>query len=261
MDIRGVVKTVRTFTVKHGPEILTAIGTVGLIVSGIMAVNQTPKAMDILQRHEDEKDLDEELTAKEKFQDCWKVYLPSVGLAVSSVACIIFARRIDAKRMAAWAAAYQMSENALIRLQDSIKDEFGERKLQKIEDKADLKVMDENPIDPSEIVNTGEGDELFQDYYSGAYFRSSVDAIQAHYNHWISKLQRYDYTDVNSWVHDELGLRPVGDELGSENGFNVEQYQNRDLDDSPKFIYGPGLNGNPCAVVKMSCSCKPNYAY
>ena len=258
MDIRGVVKTIRTFTVKHGPEILTAVGTVGLIVSGIMAVNQTPRAMDILQRHEDEKDLDEELTTKEKFQDCWKVYLPSVALAASSVACIIFARRIDAKRMAAWAAAYQMSENALIRLQDSIKDEFGERKLKKIEDNADLRIMEEHPINPDEIISTGNGDDLFCDYYSGRYFRSNPEAIKAQYNSFISDLLSEDGLSVNDWLS-KLDLPLMGADVGDRLGFTSSMYQSGDLWNEPIFTYGPGYLDKPCAVVKLSIQPKVSF--
>lgn len=259
MNISAIAKSAKIGIIKHGPDILTAFGTIGLIVSGIMAVSQTPKAVDILRQHEAELEEDEELTSKEVIADTWKCYLPSVILGVTSVASIIFARRIDARRMAAWAAAYQMSENALIRMKDAVKDELGEKKLQKIEDNADLKVLDEHPIDPANIVSTGEGEELFQDYYSGGYFRSSIEAINAHYNHWIARLQRNDYASVNSWVSDELGLKPLGAEIGEGNGFNVEMYQRRELDDEPEYIYGPGYLGKPCAVVKLSCMCNPDY--
>ena len=129
MNLNGMISAARIAIVKHGPDILTAAGVIGLVVSGIMAVSQTPKAVDILRNHEEEVG---ELTTKEVIVDCWKYYLPSVSLAVLSVGSIIFARRIDAKRMAAWAAAYQMSENALVRLKESVKDELGEKKLKKI---------------------------------------------------------------------------------------------------------------------------------
>ena len=257
MDISAIAKVVKAGFIKHGPDLLTAAGTIGLVVSGIMAVVQTPKAIDIIRKHKEEAE--EELTTSEKAKDCWKFYLPSVILSLTSIASIIFARRVDAKRMAAWAAAYQMSEGALARMKEAVKDELGEKKSKRIADNADLKIMDEHPVDPSTIVNTGEGEELFQDYYSGGYFRSSIEAIQAHYNHWIARLQRNDYASINSWVSDELGLRPLGPELGDGNGFNAEMYQRRDLDDEPEYIYGPGYLGKPCAVVKLSCMCSPDY--
>ena len=256
MDIRGIAKTIKRFTVKHSPEILTAIGTVGLIAAGIMAVNETPKAMDILESHAESSE--EELTAKEKFKDCWKTYLPSVLLATSSVACIVFARRIDASRAAAWATAYQMSENALVRLKDSVKEELGEKKLQKIEDKANLKVMEEHPINPEEIINTGDGDDLFCDYYSGRYFRSNPEAIKSRYNQFISDLLKEDEMTPNDWIS-KLDLPLLGDEIGDEMVFTSSMYQSGDLWNEPIFTYGPGYLDKPCAVVKLSCKPKMRY--
>jgi len=258
MDIHGMIKVVKSFTVTHGPEILTAIGTIGLIASGIMAVNQTPRAMEYLKNHEEELELDEELTVKDKVKDCWKCYLPSVLLSAASVGCIIFARHIDARRMAAWAAAYQMSENALVRLKDSVKEELGERKLERIEDKADLKVMEEHPINPEEIINTGDGNDLFCDYYSGRYFRSNPDAVRARYNKFIAKLLREDELTPNDWLS-ELDIPLLGYEIGDEMVFTSSMYQNGDLWAEPVFTYGPGYLDSPCAVVKLSCKPKMRF--
>ena len=247
MNIRGILKAARGFTIKHGPEILTAVGTIGLIASGIMAVNQTPRAMEILREHEEE--LGTELTAQEKFKACWKTYLPSVLLATSSVASIIFARRIDARRAAAWAAAYQMSENALLRLENSVKDELGENKLKKIQDNATAKLIEENPVNPEEIINTGDGDDLFMDYYSKRYFRSCTKAIN---NHFIARLQHEDYMTPNDWLY-EMDLPRICPELGDCKYFTSAMYQSKLLDDEPEYTYGPGPFGAPCGIVKMSC--------
>lgn len=257
MNIRGVLNTAKGFVIKHGPEILTAVGTIGLVASGIMAVNQTPRAMEIIKAHEDEIG---KLTPQEKVKDCWLTYLPSVLLAVSSVSCIIFARRIDARRAAAWAAAYQMSENALLRLENSVKEEFGENKLKKIEDKADLEVMKEHPIKPEEIIETGNGSDLFCDYYSGRYFRSSPEAVKAIYNQFIAKLLREDSMSVNDWVT-SLTLPPLGSELGDEMGWTSSMYKNGDLWEEPIFTYGPGYLDSPCAVVRLSCKADIEYMY
>ena len=250
MNIRGILKAARGFTIKHGPEILTAVGTIGLIASGIMAVNQTPRAMEILREHEEE--LGTELTAQEKFKACWKTYLPSVLLATSSVASIIFARRIDARRAAAWAAAYQMSENALLRLENSVKDELGENKLKKIQDNATAKLIEENPVNPEEIINTGDGDDLFMDYYSKRYFRSCTKAINTRYNHFIARLQHEDYMTPNDWLY-EMDLPRICPELGDCKYFTSAMYQSKLLDDEPEYTYGPGPFGAPCGIVKMSC--------
>lgn len=260
MDISAIAKAARIGIIKHGPDILTAAGVIGLIASGIMAVVNTPRAVDIIRQHDEELDLDEDLTAKEIIADTWKYYLPSVVLTTLSVGSIIFARRIDAKRMAAWAAAYQMSENALVRLKDSVKDEFGEKKLKKIEDDADLKIMDEHPINPENIIDTGNGNDLFCDYYSGRYFRSNPDAVKAVYNQFIAKLLREDSMSVNDWVT-SLSLPALGSELGDEMGWTSSMYKNGDLWEEPIFTYGPGYLDAPCAVVRLACKADVEYMY
>lgn len=252
MDIHGILKTVSTSVVKHSPEILTAVGTIGLVVAGIMAVKETPKAIELKEKYEAQVDTEEPITIVEEVKVCWKVYLPSVLLAILSITSIIFARSIDAKRMAAWAAAYQISETSINRLEQSIKDEYGEKKLQKIKDNADLKVMEEHPVDPNEITETGDGDDLFCDYYSGRYFRSTPDAVKSRYNNFIKKLLREDNLTPNDWLY-FLSIPRMGDDVGDGRYFTSAQYQNGELWDEPQFIYGAGYLGKPCAVVKLSC--------
>ena len=249
MNIRGVVNAIYKGGIKHAPDILTGLGLVGLVASGIMAVRETPKAYEVLKAHEAE--IDGTLTTSEKVADCWKFYAPSVGLAGLSILSIIFARRIDSKRVAALAAAYQMSENALVRMRDSVRDEVGENKLKKIEDNADLKLMEENPVIPDDIIETGDGNDLFMDYYSRKYFRSSPDKICTRYNKFISRLNREDYLTPNDWIS-ALELPTICEELGDYKYFTSSMYQTGKLDDRPVFIYGPGYLGSPCAIVKLS---------
>lgn len=258
MNISAIAKSAKAGIIKHGPDLLTAFGTIGLIVSGIMAVSQTPKAVDILRKHEEELEEDESLTVKEVVADTWKCYLPSLILGVTSVASIIFARRIDARRMAAWAAAYQMSENALVRTKDAVKDELGERKLKKIEDAAGNKFMEEHPIEPSNILRTGNGEHLFCDYYSGRYFYSSVPAIKALSNQFISLMLRNGYASINEW-ESLLGFDTM---TGFDLGFVVDQYnESKSCWEDPIDDYGPGYLGEPCGLVKFPCMPKVDYQY
>lgn len=248
----GILKTVSTSAVKHSPEILTAAGTIGLVVAGIIAVKETPKAIKIKEEYESRVDTEEPITLVDEIKICWKVYLPSVLIGTLSIVSIIFARRLDAKRMAAWAAAYQISETSINRLEQSIKDEYGEKKLKKMQDKADLKVMEEHPIVPDQIIDTGDGDDLFCDYYSGHYFRSSVNAINGRYNNFIAKLNREDYLTPNDWLY-FLSIPRMGEDVGDNSYFTSKQFQSGELWEEPVYIYGPGINDKPCAVVKLSC--------
>ena len=60
----------------HSPSILTAIGASGVIITTILAVKATPKAMKIIETEELLKS--ERLTTKEKIQVAWKPYIPCI---------------------------------------------------------------------------------------------------------------------------------------------------------------------------------------
>lgn len=254
MNIRGVLKATKIFIIDHAPEILTAVGTIGLITSGIMAVNETPKAMDILEEHASRVDVEEPLTKKEKFVDCIKVYWPSILLATSSVACIIFARRIDSSRAAALVTAYKMSEEALTRLEDSTREEYGEKKLKKLQDNANLKDMNDHPAD--DICVTGNGNELFYDCYSAKYFRSSVRFIEKALNSYEKDILDQDYEDINEWIM-HLGLPAMDDDIGSQLGINSSMVRSEGL--HTEITYGPGPLDEPCGYLKLSIRPVPNY--
>lgn len=248
MNIRGVMDTARIFVVRHGPEILTAIGTAGLIVAGIMAVNETPRAMDILKEHEENVDTEEPLTVKEKIKDCWKVYLPSVILAGASVASIVCARRIDARRLAAWAAAYQMSENALLQLEDSIKNEFNENKVKKLKDDAAIKQMEEHPYSQDDVINTGDGNDLFYNAYTNQPIRTSMNALTNALARAKNTLLDDDFMSLNDW-NEMVGDKRVDPDIGELVGMNSTMYKKDGL--SLFFTWGHSPWGEPCGYFKL----------
>ena len=253
MNINSLFKNVKIFVIDHGPEILTACGTVGLIAAGIMAVNETPKAIEILEAHREEKEKEcglPELTKKEKVQACWKVYVPSVLMTVSSVACIICARRIDNSRAAALATAYKMSEEALLRYKNATKDELGEVKAKKLESKANIKEMEEHAEDVAsdDILVTGTGNDLFYCPYNGRFFRSNINYLDKMLNGYVSDILDDDYQDLNAWIT-RLGfdhMEDVGDQLGI-NADMIKTERNSKL----QIDYGPGPLGEPCGTVRL----------
>ena len=110
---------------KHSPEILLAAGTVGVVVSGVMACKATLKVNEILDESKQQIDtihsvvanMAEKYTAEDSKKDLAivytqtavkmiKLYGPSVGLGVVSLGCMIGSNRILSKRNVALAAAY-----------------------------------------------------------------------------------------------------------------------------------------------------------
>ncbi len=257
MNVNSLIKSAKIFIIDHGPEILTACGTIGLIVAGVMAVKETPTAMDILEEKREEKEKEcglPELNKKEKVQACWKVYTPSVLMATTSVACIIFARRIDSSRAAALATAYRMSEEALMRYENAAKEELGEAKAKKLESKANIKEMQEHAenVTSDDILVTGTGNDLFFCPYNGRFFRSNITYLSRALCGYLTDVTTCDYQDLNAWIT-RLGFSPmeiVGEGYGLNAGM-IHDVEDLLADFIASMDYGPGPLGEPCGTVRL----------
>ena len=96
-NLSNFIKVVKNYTIKYSPEILTGVGIAGMVMSTIMAVKETPNAMEESKKLERNGNTSKLEYAK-KVIPC---YIPSIVTGVSSVACIIGASKINSKRNAA----------------------------------------------------------------------------------------------------------------------------------------------------------------
>lgn len=131
---------------KYSPEILMVTGTVGVVVSGVMACRATLKINEILNDTKDTIDkiheVSEDPDMKEKYseedskkdlaivytQTAWKLiklYGPSVGLGVASIGCMIGSNRILNKRNVALAAAYKAVDTSFKEYRGRVVERFG----------------------------------------------------------------------------------------------------------------------------------------
>lgn len=111
-NISKVLSSVRTSMAKHSPEILTGIGIAGMITTTVMAVRATPKALILIEDRKEEIGA-EELEVADVVKTTWFCYIPAVITGTLSIACLIGASSVNAKRNAALATAYTLSESAL----------------------------------------------------------------------------------------------------------------------------------------------------
>ena len=97
-------KSVKSNVSKHSPEILTGIGIAGMISTTILAVKATPRALDLIAKAEDEKfdnGHGSKLTNIEVVKVAWKPYIPATITGTVSIACLIGASSVNARRNAA----------------------------------------------------------------------------------------------------------------------------------------------------------------
>lgn len=210
------VKEAKQTMVKNSPGILVGLGITGFVGAGVLAVKATPKALRLLDEAENEKGAD--LTKKEIVKVAWKPYIPAIVTATTSAACIIGANSIHAKRNAALATAYKISETALLEYRDKVKETIGEVGEREIREKIAKDKVEKKPPVKSEVIVTEKGNTLCYDAISGRYFKSDMIAIEKAINVINKNLISYDYVPLND-LYDELGLPNV--RLGNELGWNL----------------------------------------
>lgn len=236
---RGVATKLR----KHSPEILTGIGVAGLIATTIMAVKATPKALELIEKEMGEKEV-YQLSAVDTVKVAWKPYIPAAVTGVMSVACIVGASSVNARRNAALATAYTISETALREYKDKVVETIGEKKEQAVRDAIARDKIEQNPVSRNEVVITNKGDTLCYDLYSGRYFKSEMEKLKRAENEINRQLLNEGSATLNDFYY-EVGLDNVkyGDDLGWDTRHSLIT-----LDFSSQLTE----DGTPCLVVDFS---------
>lgn len=257
--------TKRTIS-KHSPEILTGIGIAGMVTTTVLAVKATPKALELIEEKKREKNYElvkeaangddsceriNKLSPIETVRVAWKPYIPAVVTGTLSIVCLVGASSTSARRNAALATAYKISETALSEYKAKVVETIGEKKEESIRDKIAKDKVEKNPVSKTEIIITEKGNTLCYDALSGRYFKSDIDRIKKAENAINKRLLNEMYISLNEF-YDELGLGSTS--IGDELGWNLDDGL-IDLDFSSQIAD----DGTPCIVVDYRVAPKYNY--
>lgn len=251
----NVFSNLKSGVSKHSPEILTGIGIAGMITTTILAVKATPKAMELIDDAEDQKE--ETLTPLETVKCAWKPYVPAAITGVMSVTCLIGANSVNAKRNAALATAYSLSSRALSEYKDAVVETLDDKKAaiikDKVKDSMSEKKVKSEPA--NNIIVTGAGETLCLDMISGQYFKSDIESIKSARNEINAQMISFDYVSLNEF-YDLLGIRRTS--IGDELGWNIGRDGTIQIDFSTQLADVDGVT-KPCIVI--SYSVEPRYDY
>ena len=180
---------------KYSPVALSCIASVGVVVTAVVAVKATPKA--VVKIHADSrKNHDGDpyaYTKKEAVVSAWKCYIPAVAIGASTIACIMSANALNRRQQAALTSAYALVQNSYKEYKDKLKELYGEEAHNAIVDS----IMSEKCKDISisatggwfnSSLDFGEGTEpeivrTFYDSFSKRYFETTIEkVIQAEYH-------------------------------------------------------------------------------
>lgn len=242
--------SLKTAIKKHSPEILSGIGIAGMITTTVMAVRATPKALILIEERKEEIGA-EKLEAMDMVKTAWACYIPAAITGTLSVACLIGASSVNARRNAALATAYTLSESALKDYQGKVIEMFGEKKNEAVKDAIAKDKVEKNPVVTREVIITEKGNTLCYDAISGRYFKSDIEKIKKAECELNRQMLDDMYVSLNDFYY-EIGLDSV--KLGDELGWNVDSGY-IDLSFSSQLA----SDGTPCLVIDYSVA--PRYDY
>lgn len=251
-NLSTIFKDVRMAASKRSPEILTALGIAGMLTTTVLAVKATPRACKIVEAEKTQRSEDEPITKRDVVKLTWKCYIPATITCVTSVACLIGANSVNAKRNAALATAYKLSETALLDYKEKVIETIGEKKEQAVRDKVAEEHVKQNPVVNNEIIITGNGNSRFFDVISGRRFTSDIERLRKIENQLNKRMYGEMYVSLNEF-YDEIGLEHTltGDQLG----WNID----RGLIDL-EFSAQIDDDGVPCIVVNYGVAPKYDFA-
>ena len=239
--LKRTIKSAGRVLTKYSPGILTGIGIAGMIGATFMAVKATPKALYLIETKKEESEV-EELTPVETIKTCWKCYIPATLATVLSIICLIGASTVSAKRNAALATAYSISEAALREYQEKVVEVIGEKKEKAVRDAVAKDQIERDPVTKSEVVIIdSNSNTLCYEPLSGRYFKSTIDKIKKAEIKLDRQMIQEMYVSLNDFYW-EIGLD--GTDLGDKMGWNLSKGY-MDLSFSSQLAD----DGTPCAVI------------
>lgn len=247
-----LTRDIRLSLSKHSPEILIGFGIAGMVTTTVLAVKATPKALQLINVRKEELQVDS-LTPMETVKTTWKCYIPAAVTGAASIACVVGSNSVNAKRNAALATAYKLSETAFTEYRDKVVETIGEKKEHVIRDKVSEEQIKANPINKTEVVVTGKGQTLCFDPLSSRYFYSDLEKIKRAVNKLNYEINTSPFCNQGVTLndfYDEIGLSGTmtGDSLGwtLHTGL-IDVYPSAQIVDE-----GEEHEGEPCLVINFT---------
>lgn len=238
------------FIKRNASTILTCIGGTGVVATTVLAVKATPKALLMITYAEEEKG--EDLSKWEIVKAAAPVYIPTVLVGVSTMACIFGANMLNKRQQASLMSAYALLDNSFKEYKTKLIELYGEE--------ADYQIRSEIAKDKhTGDEASGDNDKvLFYDEFSGRYFDSTVADIlkvELEVNKTLSDWGGLYLNDVYDLLN--IPRTNYGDHLGWSAAGMYEMYWSQWLDfDTQKFTLDDGLE---CYILTFGVEPIPGF--
>ena len=227
------------FLKRNSSTILTVMGAIGVVVTGVEIRKATLKADKVIAEAEENKK--EELTTKEVILKTVPIYIPSVILGVSTITCIFSVNALNKRQQVAITSAYALIDRTYKDYRTKVKELFGEEADNKIQNAIILDKRDEDAITYALGCNplpTTKGEIItFYETYRDGYFEATIETVLNAEYHLNRNLALRGFVSLNEF-YDFLGLSPIeqGDVLGWDINRLIEGYDTSWIDFDHRLI-------------------------
>lgn len=230
-------KAAKTYMVVNSPSLMTGAGITGVVATSIAASIATVRTVDTLREMPSS-------TPSEKLTATWMNYIPTALIGGVTIACIFGSNRENNKRVAALASAYSLSEERFKEYSDKVKEAIGPNKARDIDVAAAQNAYSSNS-QVAQTVETGHGDTIFFDEWSGRKFKSDRMFLESVILSANKDLQ--DYRDNNGLYF--VTINDIYTMWGLPEGKGAEEMGWNSFGDMVKAYFTPVYDDDGVTVV------------
>ena len=213
-----LLSTSQKFLKKKSATILTCMGAAGVVATTVTAVKATPKALLLLDNAKEEKG--EELSKLEVVKIAGPVYIPSIVLGVSTLACIFGVNMLNKRGQASLMSAYALLDSSYKDYKKKVDELYGSEAGNLIRTEIAKDKYEERPIE-----SIDDDKQLYYDYYSGRYFEATPYQVKRAEYEINRSLMTQDAAYLNEWYR-LLGMETLdhGYDFGWSTCMNMDAY-------------------------------------
>lgn len=191
----------------------------GVVTTAVLTGRATWKAAELVNKKNLESDINDLfMSPKEKVQLVWKQFIPPVLVGAATITCIISASQVGARRAAAIAAAFKISEEMATEYRSKVVEAIGDKAEEKLQAQLASDRMERTP--GREVIILTGPQQIFFDAFSGRYFSSDMESIRKAINEINFQINGSFYASLSDF-YDKIGLDRT--EISDDFGWNSDQ--------------------------------------
>lgn len=236
------------FLKAHSPIILTVIGSTGVVITAVLAVKSTPKALKLIEEAKMTKG--DELTVGETVQVAWKPYIPAAISCVSTILCIVGANYLNIQKQKNLMSAYMLLDNAFKEYRNRVSERYGEE----VDEEFSHDLV-RNQLEEMEGIYT---ETLFFEFNSMRFFEANIHKVlQAECKAKI-QFEECGHLTLNEY-YSYLGIGPSP--YGEAMGWSKYQMQTEEYVDELEFTYERVIMSNGIVCYNIITNVSPTTDY